>query len=243
MTEPTSARQKSALRLRELLDANRDLQQAQDANPERAERLRALQAWQSWRLLATHADLAADPRYAPGVHFFVEDLYAPRDFSGRDADIERAYPYMVRALPKAVLDTAADAAWLYVLSRRLDEQMVSALFETLGITEIDEATYAEAYRICDAYAERVEQIRIVSALAGRIDRYVRSPIVLGVLRMARGPARMAGLSELQDFLERGTRAFHHMGGATHFVSTITSREQRLLDRIFEGHPAPFDLQD
>ncbi|HSG87896.1 MAG TPA: hypothetical protein VLA56_01700 [Pseudomonadales bacterium] len=243
MADATSPRQKSARRLRELLDANRVLQAAQDANPQRAASLRALQDWQNSRLMATHADLAADPRYAPGIQFFVNDLYAPRDFSGRDADIERAYPYMVRALPRAVLDTAADAAWLYVLSRRLDDGMVTALFETLGVTEIDAAAYAEAYRICDAHAERTEQIEIVSILADRLDRYVRSPLVLGVLRMARGPARMAGLSDLQDFLERGTRAFHHMGGASHFVSTITDREKRLLDRIFAAHPAPFDLED
>lgn len=236
-----ATREQAAARLRELLEENRRLQQEQDADPVFDAHLKALQGWQSQRLLGTHADLAADPRYAPGVRFFVDDLYAPKDFSARDADIERAFPYMVRALPRAVLDTAAEAAWLYVLSRRLDRDMVHALFDTQGVTDVHAEAYAEAYRICDAYEERAEQIRIISVLAGRVDRYVRSPIVLGILRMARGPARLAGLSDLQDFLERGTRAFHHMGGATDFVATITDREQRILDRIFERHPTPFDL--
>ncbi|MDZ7827031.1 MAG: hypothetical protein U5R48_14690 [Gammaproteobacteria bacterium] len=234
-------RTRAAARLRELLEENRTLQKAEDADPQFTERLRKLQAWQSQRLLGTHADLAADPRFGPGVRFFVDDLYAPKDFSGRDADIERAYPYMVKALPRAVLDTAADAARLYVLSRRLDRDMVTALFETLGVHEVHAHAYAEAYRICDAREDRLEQIRIIEDLARRLDRYVRSPLVLGVLRMARGPARMAGLSELQDFLERGASAFHHIGGARSFVDIISERERIILDRMLEGHPEPFDL--
>lgn len=237
----SSERARTATRLRELLEENRTLQQTEDADPLFTERLRMLQAWQSQRLLGTHADLAADPRFGPGIRFFVDDLYAPRDFSGRDADIERAFPYMVKALPRAVLDTAADAARLYVLSRHLDRDMVTALFETLGVREIHADAYAEAYRVCDAREDRLEQIRIIEELAGRLDRYVRSPVVLGILRMARGPARLAGLSELQDFLERGASAFHHMGGARDFVATVSERERTILDRMLEGHPDPFDL--
>jgi hypothetical protein len=109
------------------------------------------------------------------------------------------------------------------------------------VTDVHADSYAEAYRICDAYDARLEQIGIIAGLADRLDHYVRSPVVLGILRMARGPARMAGLSDLQDFLERGARAFHHMGGSRHFVATISERERRILDRIFERHPAPFDL--
>ena len=241
MPDTVTSREQTAARLRKLLDTNRALQAEQDRDPVYTERLRALQAWQSQRLLGTHADLAADARYAPGVAFFVEDLYAAKDFSGRDANIERAMPYMIRGLPRAVLDTATEAAGLYVLSRHLDREMVHALFEVQGVTDVHADSYAEAYRICDAYDERAEQIGIISTLAGRLDRYVRSPIVLGILRMARGPARMAGLSELQDFLERGASAFHHMGGSQHFVETISDREQRILDRIFARHPDPFDL--
>jgi hypothetical protein len=243
MPDTPRTRRSAADRLAALLEENRTLQAHQDADETFTARLRDLQAWQSERLLHTHGDLAARPRYAPGVDFFVRDLYAPKDFSGRDADIERAYPYMVRTLPRAVLEAAGDAARLYVLSRHLDAGMVTALFEHQEVERIDPASYAEAYRICDAFDERAEQIEIIRGLAGRIDRYVRSPIVVGILRMARGPARLAGLSELQDFLERGAGAFHHMGGARDFVATITRRERTILERIFERHPAPFSDVD
>jgi hypothetical protein len=57
--------------------------------------------------------------------------------------------------------------------------------------------------------------------------------------MLKIPARFAGFSTLQDFLDRGFKAFHHMQGADEFLDTIVSRETRILDRIFESHPHPF----
>jgi hypothetical protein len=50
---------------------------------------------------------------------------------------------------------------------------------------------------------------------------------------------MAGMEDLQLFLERGFEAFRHMGGATHFLSTIAQRETAILNRLFSGHPSPF----
>jgi hypothetical protein len=128
---------------------------------------------------------------------------------------------------------------LYVLTRELDAGMVEALWDTLGADALDAAAYAEGYRICEAQDARAEQIDLIRDLAGRLDGLVRSPIVLGALRVARRPAQLAGLGALQDFLERGVSAFHHMGGSQEFVATITRREHTILERIFTGHPAPF----
>ena len=80
-----------------LFRENRALQAEQDGDERLDGRLKALQGWQCERLLATHADLAAHPRYGPGVDFFVGDLYAPKDFSARDADIERAAQALIRS--------------------------------------------------------------------------------------------------------------------------------------------------
>jgi hypothetical protein len=46
---------------------------------------------------------------------------------------------------------------------------------------------------------------------------------------------------LQDFLERGFKAFHHMQGADEFLDTIVRRETQILDRIYTSHPHPFAL--
>ena len=58
----------------------------------------------------------------------------------------------------------------------------------------------------------------------------------------RRPARLAGFGELQDFLERGFRAFRHMEDASEFLDTIERRETQILDRIYARHPHPFDLE-
>ncbi|MEE4299395.1 MAG: hypothetical protein V2J24_08135 [Pseudomonadales bacterium] len=228
-------------RFRSLIELNRTLQERQEADAELDRRVRVLQAWQCERLLDTHDDLARHPRYGPGVDFFVQDLYAPKDFSDRDSDIERAVPAMVRLLPEGVLHTAADGAGLYVLSRELDHAMTNALFDEIGVEEIDADAYAEAYRICDDHARRVEQIELVAALAARLDRFVRSRFIYATLKMTRTPARLAGLGELQDFLERGFSAFHHMQGSADFAQTIVERERLILDRIFDRHPEPFSV--
>ena len=65
------------------------------------------------------------------------------------------------------------------------------------------------------------------------------PWIFATLKLMRGPARLAGLQDLQMFLERGFAAFRHMGGADHFLATITGRETRILNRLFSGHPNPF----
>lgn len=227
--------------LKRLLLENRAMQQAESADPLRLARLRELQAWQCRRLQATHADLAAEPRYAPGIAFFIDDLYAPRDFSDRDADVEQAFPYMVRLLPERVLATAADAMHLQVLTRGLDSRMVPALFDDLSVDRIDVPAYSEAYRICDDFEARKEQIRLLEALASRLEDYVHSRLLYTTLRMAHGPAKLLGLGELQAFLERGFSAFRHMRGSQHFVSTIVERERHYLERIAAGHDDPFQL--
>jgi len=233
-------------RLRHLLERNRALAEAEEADPAFLARLRQLQRWQCARLTRSHADLAAQPRYAPGVAFFIDDLYAPQDFSARDADIEQALPYMIRLLPAKVLATAADAMTLQVLSRELDAAMVTALFADSGTNtdadDIDVARYAQAYHICDAFAERREQIILLETLAERLEGYVHSRLLYATLRMAHGPAKLIGLGDLQAFLERGFSAFRHMRGSKRFVHTIVDRETRYLEAIAAGSSDPFQTE-
>ena len=51
-----------------------------------------LQHWQCERLLVTHDDLAQQKRYQKAMAFFVDELYGPKDFSQRDADLVRVIP-------------------------------------------------------------------------------------------------------------------------------------------------------
>ena len=54
------------------------------------------------------------------------------------------------------------------------------------------------------------------------------------LRLMRGPARAAGLGELQGFLESGFEAFRAMHGAQEFLGRVEAREQRLNQALFDA---------
>lgn len=203
--------------------------------------LPVLRRWQAERLARTYADLAADPRYAPAAAFFLSDIYGERDFTERDRAVERAYPVIEKTLPKAALAPIERAMELHDLSVKLDTALCAVLVDELGMKErLTEAMYAEGYRRCDNRRDRERQIELLAAVGSDLDRVVRKPLVRRMLILARRPARVAGFGELQDFLERGFDAFRHMGGAAgEFVKIIETRERRILERLFAGHPRPF----
>ncbi|MFC4157868.1 FFLEELY motif protein [Chitinimonas lacunae] len=195
--------------------------------------------WQAERLAASYADLRADPRYAAATRFFLEDLYGPYDFSKRDREGERIVATMHKMLPASAVRPLERALQLNRLTRSLDDALEQMLFVEMGVEQIDLTSYCEAYRRCDNLAARIEQIEEVDVLGRELDRVVRKPLVQLALRMARGPAHLAGLGELQDFLERGFAAFLAMGHAAPFLEQIKRRELIYLDRINARDPDPF----
>lgn len=215
-----------------------------EENAALAAKMPLLRKWQSDRLSATYQDLQADPRYRPATAFFLSDLYGPDDFGQRDKDIERLYSTLIRLLPDYLIRTAADAAELNALSAELDFALLSRLVAELGVRErITQQAYAEAYRRCDNYQMRLHQIELLGRLGSDLDALVFKPLIYNTVRMLRMPAKIAGFSALQDFLDRGFQAFHHMQGADEFIGTIVRRETLILDRIYASHPRPFASAD
>ena len=62
--------------------------------------------------------------------------------------------------------------------------------------------------------------------------------MLTTLKLMRAPARMAGLGELQRFLEGGFVTFKAMRGADEYLAIILRRETLLMERLLSGVPAP-----
>lgn len=204
--------------------------------------IRLIREWQSARLTWTHRDLLEHPRFRPATQFFLSDVYAPRDFSQRNFDIQRAYDAMRRAVPDKVVHTLAETIELHQFTDELDALLAEALIEQLGVTDtITPEQYAEGYRICDNYDDRARQIAMIVGIGRSVDRIVRLPFIGITLRLAHTPANLAGWHELQSFLERGYAAFKHMKGAEDFLNIVATREMAILDRIFAGHPEPFNL--
>ena len=207
------------------------------ATPAAADRIAAVKRWQTARLVKSYADLAANPRYRAATAFFVEDLYGPKDFSARDAAMLRIVPVMTRVLPAKAVESAALSVELEAVSEDLDQRLALALPDAA----IDEASYAAAYRGSARMEERVHQIELIVEVGRRLDALVHWPFVHRTLKLMRNPARLAGLSDLQDFLERGFEAFAAMDGAGDFLATIERRETAILNRLFSGAAEPFSL--
>ena len=200
-------------------------------------RLQELKAFQSARLKATYADVAAQQRYRSATQFFLEDLYGPKDFSRRDAEMMRILPSMARMLPASAVETATLAVELEALSEELDHRAARAM----PPGPLDEARYGEAYRAGSTRPERERQIALIVAVGERLDTLVTRPLVYRTLKLMRGPAHLAGLDDLQDFLERGFGAFKDMGGAREFLTLVRDRETAILERLFSGAPGPFSI--
>ncbi len=205
--------------------------------------IRLLREWQSTRLAWTHHDLLENPRFRPATRFFLSDVYAPRDFSQRNFDIQKAYNAMRKAVPERAVHVLAETIELHQFTDELDAKLADALFDRLNVGDhLTPQSYAEAYRICDNYDDRVRQIDMIVKIGRSVDKIVRLPFIGLTLRLAHTPAVMAGWNELQGFLERGYAAFKHMKGAEEFLNVIETREKGILDRIYAGAPDPFGLE-
>ena len=233
---PTPLRQKLARRLawqRDVHDPARDPRNRLPA-------LARLRAWQTRRLAASFEDFLANPRMRPAAEFFLSDLYGEKDFSARDRDVARIMPLMSRLLPDSLLVAAADAIGLAVLSHAFDLRMAEQLAaRRRPDAPITLADYGEAYRAVGCPRLRRRQIELILGVGWTLDAAVKKHGVYKILRASRLPARAAGLSELQGFLERGFGAFDALGGAGDFLEAIGHREREASRRLFAGHPDPF----
>lgn len=204
--------------------------------------LALLREWQSRRLANTYADLLAEKQYRAACQFFLSDVYAARDFSQRNQDAEHLYSILSRFLPERMLKLLADAIRINQLTNQLDHALLRVLVQEFGVIEtITPEIYAQAYRLCNHYTERREQIELLTRVLWEAATGARSPIFAISLRLAEGPAQRAGWSELYGFLERGYWACKPMRNIGFFVKTIEQRELALLEKIFRGDPQPFQL--
>ena len=233
-----------AARLQAELQANHDLAERIRAPDFPRQAFEEFQAFQRGRLSQTYADLAAKPRYAAAVNFFLDELYGGLHFMERDQQVQRALPILVRMLPEYMQVSLCDAFRLQDLSLSLDIRLTEALLAVRQKEpgrELNGALYAELYPLVPR-AQREEQIRLIFDLGLEIDRLVRHRLVLVLLRAMRGPARAAGFGALQTFLEDGFRSFTIMRGSREFVTTIRDRETAIMNRLYAGREDPFDWE-
>ncbi len=195
-----------------------------------------LRDWQAARLGRTHRDLLDSARFGAAAKFFLTDLYGPQDISRHIQDVRRIVPLMTRVLPNSGLATVAHAVELNAVSESLDGAMVEALGDKMVF--LDEALYGAAYRGIGRAEDRARQIDLIELLGNALDKLTHLHLIGATLKMMRKPAALAGLGELQAFLERGYSAFGAMrGGAGEFVTLVVSRERAISQAVLAGDDA------
>lgn len=189
-----------------------------------------IKTFQQTRFRRTYADLLAAPRYAAAASFFLEELYGPVDFSSRDRQFERVVPSLVRFFPREVVGTVRSLAELHAISERLDTRMGASL---LG-GDCSPETYVQAWSKVGEAGLRSTQVALTVKVGLALDSLTRKPFLRTTLRAMRGAAQVAGLSDLQHFLESGFDTFQSMPDAKWFLETIREREMLLIESLFEG---------
>ncbi len=236
------ARKNAAERFRALIEQTNQLTRTQSPGGGLAADHVLLATWQCARLGETYADYHEHKRYARALDFFLTDIYGPTDFTQRDADIARVYPIMVKMLSVTAIESLAQALELNALSMSLDRELADVLVGDLdldvaqGMSALTPEMYAHAYRLCDNYDRRIEQIELAVDAATILENAVKKKMIYLTVKVARGPAKAAGFGELQSFLERGLAAFKKMKGSHKFLDALAARERHVLDAIYDDAP-------
>lgn len=189
---------------------------------------------QSLRFRATYSDFMKSPRHVAATRFFLEELYGKADFTERDAQFDRIADAIENLFPLAVGNLAADLAEIHALSERLDHEMAERWLSIENSEKSAPHRYVLCWRATGQRKQRIRQLTVVLQLGRELQRLTRiKPILIG-LKMMRKPASLAGLTSLQQLLERGFAAFQLIGNADSFLTAIESRESSWIAKMFDA---------
>ena len=229
----------AAQRIRAAVTQVSELRLVYAAQPALAQAAHQIKRVQSLRFRASYADLTQTALYGPAIQFFLEELYSERDFSQRDAQFARIAGPLQRFFPHDVVATAEALARVHALTETLDLAMAQAWLAQDGAPAANPGQrYLGAWRAVGLKAEREAQLQEVLVIGHEVARLTRVAGLRMMLRMMRGPASAAGLSDLQQFLETGFDRFAAMarqkGQAEQFLATVQARESTWIRQWFEG---------
>ncbi len=195
---------------------------------------RALQAFQAARLNATYSDLKNDPQYGKMGVFFFEKLYAPEDFSFRDASIKKLQKVLKGKVYRGMVSAVSQVIELHELSDRLDDRMVDGMLAAGVGVDMDMDQYQAVYRSLDNYDERVYQINLSTEVTRAFHRLSRKWIVALSLKTVRTTAHVIGMGKIIDFIYEGYEGFRAIKSIDYFVDAVLEREMAWHNEIWRG---------
>lgn len=201
-----------------------------------------LQAFQVQMLTADYADFGVQPRYAALMRFFFSALYAPQDFSRRNASFRTLHDWLVGLIGQDPVRVLAQAIELNDLTESLDDDMVIAL-RILGVSDhITRDLWEEAYRRVGRRADRIRQVEMLVEIGKVLDTVAAVPLVDVQLRAVRPAVALLGWEHVVDFLVEGYAAIRTARPIAAALEAIRRREQARIDRLLPltGQPQSAD---
>ena len=223
-------------KLRRFVKVSNDLHRAHlDTAPKR-QRYGKFVDIQLGYFLPRYDDLRGRPGYGPAIDFIVTDLVGP-GIADRDRDLEKVVPIMSRTMPAGALAALATAmelnAGILEINLGVAGQLADAIDAQAPISERD---YCLASRKVAGYEDFTRFIAMTREAGLSLERIVQLPMIRPLLRTMRGPARLAGVADLQAFLEKGFETFRDVDDVPEFLEIIETRMAAVFHRVFIADP-------
>jgi hypothetical protein len=220
------------------------LRKLQSTQPSLSQAVLAIKALQCKRFRHSYAVALNHPDWSQAAHFFLSHLYAPQDFSQRDAQFSRIAPSVGKFFPSNVVALVNCLAHLHATTEQLDHEMGLAMLalSTSASPTLHAHTYIACWNTVGKKRERELQLQLVQTIGRELTKLTQTPGLRLMLRMMHKPAILANLEQLQNFLEQGFDIFQTTrqspSGITAFLSLIETQERAWIHRLFNADTSP-----
>lgn len=199
-------------------------------NPNLGHALHEVKTIQARRFAITYHDLLNSNDFKECAEFFLTELYSERDYSHRDEQFARVAGAIEVAFPDKVMAATVHLAKLHLVTETLDVAMAEQWCDEINLPLAER--YLRAWKALDSNAQRQWQLNTVLLIGRKLGTLTRQRGLHLLLKMMRRPAAIAGLSELQLFLEAGFERFKHLSKRDEtlqtFLQTIQVRESEWI---------------
>ena len=223
----------AADRLRYFTDLSNAVHREYLDHPDILKNYQAFVVWQNNYMLQFYDDFCVTKENTAAVDFVVSDLTGI-GISERDHDLARVVPAMVTMLPDKALQTIAVAMELNSRILTINLSICRELFGNLPpASKISERNYCLACRNVSRLDEFLELVELTRQVGQSLNHVVKLPMIGMILRAMRTPARLAGFSSLQEFLETGYHTFRAIKDVDQFLDDISNRTASVFVKIME----------
>ncbi len=185
-------------------------------------------------LVPQYAGLTANAEEDEAVDFVLTHLVGAQ-ISERDRQLEKILPLMTRTLPDVALASAALAMEVNAATLAINLKIYAHLAQHgTDLETLSERSYCLAARQVSQHTEVDRLVRQVREAGDSLESLVRIPFIATTLVAMRVPARLAGVRDLQHFLEQGYRRFRALPNATAFIDKMEHRMHAVFANIYQA---------